>query len=360
MDTPVSGPPYPLGLLAAGGAGGEVAAFTAELDALAGNGWPARLGVSGAVPDFLWLRFTNDSAAGCAGADPSLVVHSGERLWGFCANGQALPGWGQSLGDTLVAGLGAGDPDGDGFPEVLTQTLHSRLAFINLSGHPSPGWPKAASDEPFRTSSPPLTLDLDGDGRGEVLALNASGVLAALRSNGRTPDGFPLATGAGAAGSALLADLNRDGRMDLVAPDRYRTLYAYSLPVSPGAGLNAMWPMLGGDAARTSSLPDSRTPVAAAAAAGPLERGSLKAFPNPARNASVKFAYTLSEAAMVHFTILDASGHQVAAFSRAGQRADNLEVWDPGALPAGLYLARLRFSGPRGEQTSTVSLGLLR
>jgi hypothetical protein len=241
----------------------------------------------------------------------------------------------------------------------MVQTQHSKLAFINRSGHPSPGWPKAASEEPFRTTSSALAVDLDGDRREEVLALNASGVLAALKANGRTPEGFPLATGAGASGSAVLADLDRDGILELVAPDRFRTLYAYSIPTTSTSS-PAMWPMLGGDPQRTSSLPASRTPALLASRPGPLERGSLKAFPNPARNTRVKFAYNLSEAAQVQFTILDASGHEVASFVRAGQRADNLEVWDPGALPAGLYVARLRFIGPGGEQQATVSLGLLR
>jgi hypothetical protein len=88
--------------------------------------------------------------------------------------------------------------------------------------------------------------------------------------------------------------------------------------------------------------------------------GSFKAFPNPARRAPVTFAYTLSEDANVDFRILDASGHEVASFSRQGQRAENAVVWDPGALPAGLYMARVRFAGANGAKVSVVPVGLLR
>ncbi len=358
--TPSAGPAYANGLLAAGSANGEIAVFDGALAGVGASSWPQTLGVTGVEPDFLWLRFTNESSAGCVGTGPSLVVRAVDRVWAFCPSGVAIPGWGQSLRDTLVVGLGAGDPDGDGFPEVLTQTLRSQVAFLNLSGHPSPGWPKPSTDEDLLTSSPPLAADLDGDGRDEVVALNGSGVLAALKSNGRNPDGFPLATGAGAKGSAVLADIDRDGTLDLIAPDRFFTLYGYSLATGYAGNASSAWPMLGGDPQRTSSLPSTRTGTPAAASAGPLEKGSLKAYPNPARNTSVKFAYTLTEAAQVHFTILDASGHEVAAFTRSGQRADNLEIWDPGALPSGLYVARLRFAGALGEQKSTVSLGLLR
>jgi hypothetical protein len=97
-----------------------------------------------------------------------------------------------------------------------------------------------------------------------------------------------------------------------------------------------------------------------AAVAGPLIAGSFKAYPNPARLRPVKFAYQLSEPADVEFRILDASGHEVASFARSGQRADNLEVWEPGDLPAGLYLARVRFRSAGGEAVQVLPLGLLR
>ena len=88
--------------------------------------------------------------------------------------------------------------------------------------------------------------------------------------------------------------------------------------------------------------------------------GSLKAYPNPARRMPVSFAYQLSEPADVEFRIVDTSGHEVASFSRRGRQADNLEVWDPGRLPAGLYTARLRFRGATTERIEMLQVGLLR
>lgn len=97
-----------------------------------------------------------------------------------------------------------------------------------------------------------------------------------------------------------------------------------------------------------------------AAVSGPLIQGSLKAYPNPARRKPVSFAYQLTEPADVEFRILDASGHQVASFARSGRRADNLEVWEPGDLPAGLYLARVRFRSAGHEEVQVLQLGLIR
>jgi len=350
------------GSVAAGTAAGEVAVFTLPAGT-AVTGWPRTVLQSGVTPEFLWLRLGGEGALAsesCAGGDATLIARDLDRLRAFCPSTGALSGWGVSLGDTLVDGLAAGDPDGDGFPEILVQTKRSALAFINASGHPTPGWPRRGTREDLTTDTPPLAVDVTGDTRSEVVALNGSGVIAALDAAGRTPEGWPLATGSGAAGSMVAVDLDLDSSMELVAPDRYGNLYAYSLPVSEGAPVSSSWRMLAGDAARTSSLPFDRTPSPAASSAGPLVAGSLKAFPNPARNQSVRFAYTLSEAASVEFRIVDASGHEVASFTRPGQRADNVELWDPGALPAGLYVARLRFSGPGGSRTERLPVGLLR
>ena len=190
--------------------------------------------------------------------------------------------------------------------------------------------------------------------------MNASGVVAALRADGRTPEGWPLATGVGATGAPVAADLDRDGALDIAAPDRFGMVYAYSLPVPGGTPTQTSWTMLGGDPGRSSSLPGSRTSTPLPTIAGPLVRGSLKAYPNPARMRPVSFAYQLSEPADVEFRIIDVSGHEVASFQRSGRVADNLEVWDPGALPAGLYMARVRFRGAGTDRTEFVPVGLIR
>jgi M6 family metalloprotease-like protein len=358
-------------MIAAGTRNGWVGAWEARLGGLY---WTRSVGSDTAfVPDFLWIPLDGasrlaaasaTSAAGsgevCGAGVPALVVHHADRLWAFCVDGTPLAGWGHSFGDTLVAGLGAGDPDGDGLPDVLTQSVRSGLAFVNRTGYPSPGWPKRGTTEDLRTGSPPLALDVDGDARSEIVGMNASGIVAALRADGGIPEGWPLASGSGATGSPVAADLDRDGFLDLVAPDRLGKLLGYTLPVPSGDPVATSWTMLGGDAGRSSALAALATAAAPLPAAGPLVRGSLMAFPNPARRQPVFFAFQLTEPAEVEFRIFDTSGHQVASFSRPGLQADNREAWDPGTLPAGLYLARLRFRGPTSETVGVLQVGVLR
>ena len=332
-------------------------------------GWPRSVGGAGFTPDFLFINFAGRATAGTTHTPPSgdcfdgalsLIVHHGDVLSAYCLSGAPIQGWGGATGDTIVAGLGAGDPDGDGFPEVITQSISSGVSYWNVDGHPSPGWPRRGTRETFRTGSPPLAIDLNANGRTQTIAMNASGIVDAFDLTGKEPQGWPLASGLGARGAPVLADLNGDRFLELVVPDANGLLYAYSLPTSNTALAGVAWPMLGGDAQRSGSLPSTRTPLTVLPASGPLVRGSFKAYPNPARRKPVTFAYRMTEPGDVEFRILDTSGHEVAAFSRRARQSDNLEVWDPGALPAGLYMARLRFRGASSDQVETVPVGLLR
>ena len=374
LPTPGLVAPYPL--VAVGAANGTVAVFEHQGGSLFAYSSQFALSGPGFLPDFLWIDFdgggTPAGKSRTCSAARTLVVHHADQLWALCAS-EPLPHWGRATGDTIVAGLGAGDPDGDGYAEVLTQSKTSGVAFWNQSGSPAPGWPKTPTRERFETDSPPLAVDVDGNGRGEVVALNASGILAALDAQGRMPDGWPLATGSGAVGAPVAADLDRDGQLEIVAPDRsvpdslkdesnarFGTLVAFTLPVGTGNPIANSWSMLGGDPGRTSTLPGTRSPIASAAGTGPFVAGSLKAYPNPARNQPVALAYQLEEPADVEITIVDASGHEVAAFRDAGRRADNVAVWDPGKAPAGLYMARLKFRAASREHSEVVLVGVVK
>jgi hypothetical protein len=380
-------------LVAAGSGSGHVAVYRDQPGQPLNiqSSWPVSFGGSGFDPEFLWIDFDGRghpaSGTPTCSSGRTLIIHHADRLWAACADGTTLPGWGSS-GDSLVTGIGAGDPDGDGYAEVLTQSVRSTVAFWNQSGRPSPGWPRPGTHESFRTDSPPLGVDVNGDRHTDVVAMNASGIVAALDGRGGEPEGWPLATGAGAVGSPVAADIDRNGRMEIIAPDRlvpdsldvdgdgildiglrseiasrFGTLYAYTLPdapIAPGGSPALIWPMSGGDPGRTATLYETLSPTAGAPSQGPFIQGSLKAYPNPARKQPVSLAYRLTEPAEVEIRILDTSGHEVASFTRSGRRADNVEVWDPGRAPAGLYLAQLRFRGATSDHTETVLVGVLR
>ena len=246
---------------------------------------------------------------------------------------------------------------------MIAQTIHSRVLYLNRTGRPAPGWPKATTREDLRARCAPLALDTRGDGATDLVTLNGSGMLTSFNRTGSEPAGWPLATGAGAAGSPVATDfIPTDSAFEIVAPDHLGHLFAYSMPSSAAGVLASPWPMLGGDPGRSSALTAERTPNPPSPSAGPLVRGSFKVYPNPARRSPVAFAYTLTEPSRVQFEIVDTSGHRVASFTVEGHQSANLESWDPGRLPGGLYLARVNFHGSvsNHEHSEVIPIGVLR
>jgi hypothetical protein len=333
---------------------------------LAATGWSRVVGPHGWQPDFLWMNLDGSGTPLqplCASGGPQLFVRGLDRVWGFCPDGSPIPGWGEPLGDTLVAGLGAGDVDGDGFPELITQTTRSGVMYLNRGGRPSPGWPKRSTREELLSGAAPIAADVRGFGVPDLVSLNGSGMLTSFNAQGNMPPGWPLGTGAGASGSPLVTDFTAgDNAIEIVAPDHLGKLYAFEFPTATATQTANPWPMLGGDPGRSSVLPAARTTSAPAASAGPLLKGTFVVYPNPARRSPVTFAYTLSEPSRVQFDILDTSGHSVASFTRDGTQADNIAVWEPGALPAGLYLAHVKFTGSisHHDQSEKILVGVLK
>jgi hypothetical protein len=70
------------------------------------------------------------------------------------------------------------------------------------------------------------------------------------------------------------------------------------------------------------------------------------AYPNPARRRPVSFAYKLTEPADVELHHHRRFGTRGRFVHTSGTLADNLEIWDPGSVPAAFTWPRLRFRAP--------------
>ncbi|MBK5223919.1 MAG: VCBS repeat-containing protein [Acidimicrobiia bacterium] len=162
-------------------------------------------------------------------AYPGAPLPPGGVMWVLRADGSNLPGYPVSLpGQTTWSSPAVSDLNGDGRPDIVVGTglnwpgagrvVHG---IDGRTGRPLPGWPAAV---PGRVVGSPAVGDLTGDGRPEVVVTTEGGWVVALNRDGSTAwrtcnrsDRGACDADAPTHGQVALADLNGDGRQDVVA-----------------------------------------------------------------------------------------------------------------------------------------------
>ncbi len=241
------------------------------------------------------------------------------------------------------------DIDGDGLPEILFTTRSGKVGYWNDNGSLSPGWPPQAEKEGFVTRAGPLPLTRSG-ASSLILASLGNGKLTALDADRRVPGGFPLGLSVGARGTGAIDNdaTAADGPAVLFIAGGDSLLYGISLValVSQGRPASSAWSHEGGAPGRGYWV-DRVFGLGAGvtASATPILQGSLKCYPNPARQSPVTFAFRLREAGRVTIRIYDPAAHEVDAITRDVEASDNAITWDPASRPSGLYLARIEAAG---------------
>ncbi len=137
----------------------------------------------------------------------------------LCLSRDGTPKWEAEIGGRLNHRPTVADLDADGTQEVMVAPQDDTDPLVVLRGTDGveiARWPGVASR---RTR--PLASDLDGDGRPEILTSSEDRGLISLAGDGsiRWRYGFADADGLQPAGTAspVLADLDRDGRPELIA-----------------------------------------------------------------------------------------------------------------------------------------------
>jgi len=235
--------------------GRTVLLFAIRADGSDLPGWPIVVPATGAQAAYSPAATLVVDLDGDGRAEVVRALGLGE-VWAFDGGGLLLPGWpfrsapdawGRRL--SINASPSAADLDGDGRPEVLVveSGLAPRLMAIDFMGHMLPHFPIQLGEIVERQS--PSAGDLDGDGRAEVVQatlpadddlfqpLRAPGAesadigpsvpaaLHSLRADGTEVSGWPFPLGAAASWGASLADLDGDGRPEVLQGDG-NALYA--------------------------------------------------------------------------------------------------------------------------------------
>lgn len=172
----------------------------------------------------------------------AVVPNKVGEIYAFSSNGELLDGWPLSLGEKneFWSGAAAGDLDSDGRLEiVLVPWSDTNSVFaLNSDGSMVQGWPvrfEGGNGQGMRGAfGPPVIDDIDGDGYPEVVVNTLRGILYIWRSDG---SGFLDSTGffydlpdaAWAYSSPAVGDIDGDGVKEIVVGSNVSKVYALDI-----------------------------------------------------------------------------------------------------------------------------------
>ncbi len=236
-------------------------------------------------------------------------------------------------GRTLSApwsGLAAGPVREDGEPVYAVAAGGSLFLldrnFSERTGGPyRPHW----EGEEIRGALPatPLLADIDGDGRVEVLWHDRAGRLHAVDLDSRALPGWPLQGPGEPAGSPAMGDCDGDGFLELVAASGFDRLVGIDgeegepelrrvgelcvYALSAPATAFAPWPQAGGNMWATGRQTADSRRAGRVEGEEVLAGDSLFIYPNPVDTPTVRLRAQVLREGLVRATIYDAQGQEV-------------------------------------------------
>ena len=239
------------------------------------------------------------------------------------------------------------DLTGDGKLETIIPSSNGRLYAIQYNGAAAPGWPLYYSTKTY-TESSPIIADINGDGSVDVLLGDEGRFINAWSSTGVLLDGFPLVMKDAVRGTPTVTDVDKNGKVDIVAVGYDKTVYVWALdaPYNPA---KAPWPMY-----RANVLHNGTYGITVATGAGdePARTWTTRLeqnYPNPF-NPTTKISYEIEQGAgpaRVTLEVYDVTGARVRTLvDQVVKPGVHSAVWDGRnargeSVSSGIYFYRL-------------------
>jgi hypothetical protein len=204
-----------------------------------------------------------------------------DERWGgvyaYDRHGDVLPGWPFEKGWNFQSNPSLADFDKDGDLEIVTSRLGFYTYVIHHDGTLASGWPQETSWNDYYST---VLGDINGDGGLDIVTTAGNGFYPSIYNGGGvyawnydgTPiAGFPKATDCDAQAPAVIADIDHDGKVEIVASSdwdydfitaqyKFRgALYAWDLDSDYNAS-TMEWPTFHRDVQRTGLYPKTMEP----------------------------------------------------------------------------------------------------
>ena len=141
-------------------------------------------------------------AAGCNSGDLYVLQHDGTVFAQY------------NTGDDVRGGISVADLNNDGQLDLLFGGYDDKIhVWDPVANELLPGWPV---DLGYNSLSEPVLADLDGDGQIEVLATRKTGKVFAYESDGTLMGNFPISVDGSIESSPAIEDIDNDGDLELL------------------------------------------------------------------------------------------------------------------------------------------------
>ncbi|HEY9165926.1 MAG TPA: T9SS type A sorting domain-containing protein [Candidatus Kryptonia bacterium] len=247
-------------------------------------------------------------------------------------------------GDTIVSGPVVADLDGDGNRDVIFAT-QTKLFAISYSGAVLKYFPlttvgsEVLSSDANHIVGSIVVADLDGDGKPEMIFGTKGGTLYAFTgATGQLFPGFPLSIGAGLAGSPAVAYDSGNLYLAAIGLDGY--LYCWTFKGNSASQI--VWGNLYHDESHANSVTAPLQSVQPPPSQTLMPASQVYNWPNPVTNNVTKIHFYLRDNAQVSVTIYTFAGDKVANYQLSGTGGVANEIdWNASGVQSGIYFARV-------------------
>lgn len=271
--------------------------------------------------------------------------------------------------------LAVADLNKDGYYDLICASRHKIYAF-NYNGTLVTNYPLLQEstytvqelagnwiityDVPFNYRSSPVIADLNNDDILDLLIGSpAYGILGFDGLNGKLLPYFPLMTTAAVSAIPLVADINNDGRPEIIAGSDNGIFYIWSLPVST---FNSLWSCAYHDPCHTGMQSVTILPPFTTTTKSIVDKFYI--YPNPADNeAYIRYRLNTDDNQPHAFiSVLDISGNPaISEFSApVVPMLDNEYPLQLKTLAPGTYVIRLRIQTRGREESHFAKLAIIR
>ncbi len=132
-------------------------------------------------------------------------------------------GWPKLIGERITSSAALADFNDDGFLEIVVSSLKKRTYVFDYMGNILSGWPQTTIWRDYRS---PSIGDINGDGELDIVVAAGNGVdpdwlgkggIYAWNKDGTLIEGFPKVTECDAQAAPTIADIDQDGKVEIIA-----------------------------------------------------------------------------------------------------------------------------------------------